>query len=315
MITDNITFLILILLGTIHGAIIVAFIYFIFKKIKRRQLVIQEMLQNQIIKTEFPNLKLYNTEETLDKIKQIILNKKKGAYLRFGDGDILLAHGIKDLYQIPNLELQSEMQETLQLNDTNILKTLPLQCPELKSLEKGMYPGNGSRPYERCFELLTKARPFWGEVTDVYSPMALIFAATSRVSECINFLKFLKQSNCAILIGNKNIPQELIELLFGKNCHFIPTPSSNSYSSINQIEIAAIQNLNKNNDYKIVVISMGCSGRPLAKRLWKKVDNIFIFDFGSLMDALCGQDTRYWHKHMDFNYFKKFREQLKKELC
>ena len=39
---------------------------------------------------------------------------------------------------------------------------------------------------------------------------------------------------------------------------------------------------------------MGCSGRVLAKRLYNNVENIFLFDFGSLMDILCGWDTRAW---------------------
>jgi hypothetical protein len=50
---------------------------------------------------------------------------------------------------------------------------------------------------------------------------------------------------------------------------------------------------------------MGCSGRVLQKRLWNKLDNVFLFDFGSLLDALCGWDTRAWIKLSKFDA-KKF---------
>ena len=40
----------------------------------------------------------YSTKETLDKIEEIISNKKKGVYLRFGDGDLNLAMNISESY-------------------------------------------------------------------------------------------------------------------------------------------------------------------------------------------------------------------------
>ena len=46
---------------------------------------------------------------------------------------------------------------------------------------------------------------------------------------------------------------------------------------------------------------MGCSGRVLQKRLYNNHDNIFVFDFGSLMDALCGWNTRAWIELTNFD--------------
>ena len=58
---------------------------------------------------------------------------------------------------------------------------------------------------------------------------------------------------------------------------------------------------------------MGCSGRALQKRLWNNLDNVFLFDFGSLMDAICGWPTRQW---IDLTHFdtKQFLHLLKNEL-
>ena len=65
---------------------------------------------------------------------------------------------------------------------------------------------------------------------------------------------------------------------------------------------------------------MGCSGRALMKRLWNKFDKVFFFDFGSLLDALCGWNTRAWIELTNFEH-KKFIEKLeatiyqKNDLC
>ena len=59
---------------------------------------------------------------------------------------------------------------------------------------------------------------------------------------------------------------------------------------------------------------MGCAGRILQKRLWHKLDNVFLFDFGSLIDAICGWKTRAWIKltHFDSEAFiKKLSQDVK----
>lgn len=256
----------------------------------------------QEIHAQFEKLTFHKTKETLERIKEIISAKQKGTYLRFGDGDIVLANGGNDMFQAQNRNLQLEMQEALRLNGPTILKTLPLYCHELNGWESGMLPGNHEAPLDWCVDILNRAQRFWNaEFTDVYSHVALHFSSTQYEDECITFLKFLKSTNCVLLIGNKNIPMQIRELLFGNKCAFIPTPDNNSYNQIDRIEQECLSKIPKNNDYKVIITSMGCSGRALQKRLWHKLDNVFLFDFGSLMDALCGWDTRVWISLSKFN--------------
>ncbi|MFZ5953845.1 MAG: GT-D fold domain-containing glycosyltransferase [Candidatus Dependentiae bacterium] len=245
----------------------------------------------------------HGTQETLQEIKNIIENKQSGCYLRFGDGDLNLAYGMNELCQLQNAHLQHEMQEAFSLNHKTIIKTLPLHCKEFGGLEKHMFPGNHEVGYEQACQFVARAQPLWGqEITDIYSPVALAYTATYNVDICLDFLKFLKSQNCLLLIGNECIPNTIIKLLFGNQTIFIPTPAVNAYSSINEIEEQAQKILREQDDtYKIVVLSMGCSGRILTKRLWKSRKNIFIFDFGSLMDALCGWNTRAWIELTQFD--------------
>lgn len=240
-------------------------------------------------------LNFHKSAETLDKIQEIISRKEKGVYFRFGDGDVYLASGIDDSLQKSDLFLMLELQEAFGLNGANVLKCLPLNCKEFNGYEEGMNRANHERFYEWCQDILKLSIPIWnGPIDDVYSMTALAYTATNKVEKCLSFLKFLKSSGVCLLVGNENIPKSIQELLFGPNCHFVSTPTSNSYSQIDRIEEECLKNLSAHVGYKIVVTSLGCSGRALQKRLYGRFEDIFLFDFGSLMDAICGWDTREW---------------------
>lgn len=250
----------------------------------------------------FPEVKFHGTEETLSKIVEIIDSKQKGAYLRFGDGDVNLALGEHDALQTAKRELMIEMQEAFLINSPTVLKTLPLYCKEFNGYEEGMSPGNHEAPYDWCLNILNRVKPLWGKnITDVYSHAALHFASSHKQDLCIQFLKFLKKSPCYMFIGNANIPLKIRNLLFGENCIFIPTPPKQSYNAIDTIEKECLKNIDSTDDYKVIITAMGCSGRALQKRLWNKLDNVFLFDFGSVMDALCGWNTRAWIEITQFN--------------
>ncbi len=264
----------------------------------------------------FPLLKFHGTFETLSKIQEIIEKKEKGAYLRFGDGDINLALGQGELLQSANQRLMFEMREAFSLDHKNVLRCLPLYCKELGGWESGMFPGNHESPYSWCLDILHKSKQLWNSpIIDVYSHAALHFSATTMPQFCINFLKFLKTNNCCLLIGNQNIPEHIRTLLFGEQCIFIPTPTHQSYQSIDTIEKECLAHvaIMPTKTYKIIVTAMGCSGRALQKRLWMKLDDVFLFDFGSLMDALCGWNTRAWIELTKFDE-KTFLQKLEQSL-
>ena len=232
-------------------------------------------------------MEFYKSKETINKIKE------KGLYLRFGDGDVNLANGQSDSFQNSNNQLKIEMCEAFSINDKNVLKALPLHCKEY-GLEDGMFPGNHECDKKWADNLLNKVRPFWGgEFKEIYSPVALHFLASIDMDTSINFLKYIKDKSPVAVIGNENIPNEIMNTVFGETCAHIKTPARNSFSSIDKVE-KEFNEIYKEGEYNIVITAMGCSGRILQKRLYNKYNNIFIFDFGSLMDALCGCNTRAW---------------------
>ena len=241
--------------------------------------------------------------ETLNVLKEVMLNKKKGALLRFGDGDLALAYGVRSGTHEISLELQNEMMQAFGMNDPYILKTLPLLCPEHGGAEAKMFYVDQEMNENNCIEVRDKAQKIWGEEIEVlYSPVALAYTAVFEPALCRDFLIFLREQNCELFVGNEDISYSMIELLFGK-CKRVNTPARSAYEKIDIIEQNCLQNISAQSDtYRVAIISCGNTGRVLIKRLWPQIENIFFFDMGSLMDALCGWPIRQWMRRERFDH-------------
>ncbi len=241
--------------------------------------------------------------ETLNVLKQLMLNKKKGALLRFGDGDLALAHGARSGTHEISINLQNEMREAFGMNDPYILKTLPLLCHEHGGPEAKMFYVDQELHENNCIEVRDEAQKIWGQEIDLlYSPVALAYTAVFEPDLCRDFLLFLREQNCALFVGNEDIPERMVELLFGK-CRIVKTPARSAYEKINTIEQNCLAQISAKSDtYRIVILSCGNTGRVLIKRLWPKLENIFFFDMGSLMDALCGWPIRQWIRREWFDH-------------
>ena len=236
--------------------------------------------------------------ETLGFIADIIKQGKSGIYLRFGDGDVYLSLGKDDAYQSNKAMLRKEMNECFSLKGRGILKSLSIHSDRY-GREKEMYPGNHLTSDEAATGLLKHVYPFFVGYR-IFSPIALHYTASYHPAIANDFLKLLK-NEAVLFIGNENTPAGTVRKLFGEVRH-VKTPAKNSYDKIDVIEKETEDILNAEQKFGVVIISMGCSGRILLKRLHKKGYNIFFFDFGSLLDGICGNKTRAWLELSDINY-------------
>src|SRR5690554_2461209 len=75
-------------------------------------------LKNQYTQT----ISIIDPLQTLEEIGHAIKNDKRGAYMRFGDGDAYLASGINDSFQIVSRDLSQEMKEPFLLKGEFIYK-------------------------------------------------------------------------------------------------------------------------------------------------------------------------------------------------
>ncbi|TLM97870.1 MAG: DUF1792 domain-containing protein, partial [Actinobacteria bacterium] len=214
-----------------------------------------------------------------------------GAYMRFGDGDLNLTHCAQDQMQPPSEQLAFEMREAFALDGDGIMVCLPLHSARFGK-SPGMSPGMHEADDATVLAWWERAKPLLGDIDRIYSPVALHYVATFDRPRALGFLRMLKSRN-PIFVGNKDVPESTLERLFGAGAR-IPTPTRDAYAEIDRIERETLAAIGQSTETRLIVLASGCSGRVLQKRLMARGLRVFIFDFGSLLDALAGWDTRTW---------------------
>ena len=270
-------------------------------------------------------MKFIKAHDTLNKILEITNNKKRGWYLRVGDGDVFLAYGQRAGWQTGNEKIKKECQEALQIpgNNSNsgVIKTFSAECPEYGIEDWWGRPVgvqsstflNTDNQTSFVHKIMKMANPFWHE--DMNRKNALVYSANAFWITCcydlpfwLKFVKeFRKNFDKIIHIGNENYDTSVLKLIWNKEFSHVDMPSRDAYSNIDEAEKETNELLSeiKDTDYTLIVLECGPTGRCLGKRIWKNTKynskNIFLFDFGSLMDALHNRKTRGWirKEHLD----------------
>jgi glycosyltransferase involved in cell wall biosynthesis len=235
-------------------------------------------------------LSLVPPKETLALIARHLQDRKPGAYLRFGDGDVRLLAGVGDVLQKPSPALTTEMQQTFLLRNEGIFKALALDCPAF-GLQPGMRSGLFGMTDGDALKMLMHAGRYFVDQKS-YSHSALAYLSIFDPQAALQFLLTLK-ALCPLFVGNEYLAPALIQKLFGHAGH-IATRSRDAYDQIDGLEAEVRGFLRWQSAYPVIVLAMGCAGRPLAKRLLLDGFEGFLFDFGSLIDALAGAKTRAW---------------------
>lgn len=266
------------------------------KPLKRK---LQDNLFAEKLAEASNSISIVSPLDTLSKIKETIAKEQQGCYMRFGDGDVFLLNKQADLYQKASEKLATEMKEAFTLSGDNIYKSLSIHSQAF-GYEKEMYLGNHLVSDAYATYLLKSSYPYFiGH--QIYSPVALHYAATYHPALANDFLKVLK-SKTFLFIGNQHIKKNLLQRLFGEETQIIGTPDNDAYNAVDEIEQQVSPILANRANFGVIVIAMGCSGRVLMKRLTLLKKNIFLFDFGSLLDGLNGVESRTWLKKEEIDY-------------
>jgi hypothetical protein len=181
------------------------------------------------------------------------------------------------------------MSEAFRVKSDYVHKSIVLYS-NLFGFEKGMKEGIHLLRDIDALKYLSVSHKYI-DLKKIFSPVALHYLSNTNKEFCLNFLRFLKSQE-PIFVGNENINKDVADKLFG-SIH-IKTPSSNSYNEIDRIEQELVDVLDSINEFKVVVVAMGCPGRVFQKRIINKGYNVYLFDFGSLLDAFNGEQTRAW---------------------
>ena len=259
---------------------------------------LDRLAAEKIIYSIKDTIRIRSARSTLDVILHSIETEKAGLYLRFGDGDVFLMMNQSDMFQKNNLTLSREMEDAFSITGEGVIKCLAIHSEQF-GYDPGMYFGNHKVPDDYAITLLTRTFKYFISQR-IYSPVALHFIASEAPNVANNFLKKLKDKT-KIFVGNENICKEIRDLLFGTSV-YIRTPEVNAYNDIDRIESEVNEVLDEDDNFKVICVAMGCSGRILMSRIWTKYKNIFIFDFGSLLDGISGNNSRTWLDVNDIDY-------------
>ena len=83
------------------------------------------VIKNELI---MEHLKPHQSLETIHKITSIIAKKERGAYLRFGDGDLNIMQGLSEQLNTYNINFCNKLKESICIDETNYLKGICLMC-------------------------------------------------------------------------------------------------------------------------------------------------------------------------------------------
>lgn len=250
------------------------------------------------------NIKIVSPEKTVQTMIDYIKNNKSGAYFRFGDGEINIIEGKGAIEQDPNPLLKKEMLEAIELSEDNIMKSLMINSPRF-----GFTEGKHMVSNEWTTGLLKRAHQFF--IGDkIYCHAALAYCFESKKPEMKNLLGEIRNKDMKIFVGNKLVSKDTLSKVFGKNVVHLEIEPKNSYRDINDIEEKIVKTLTENkSSFKVVIFAAGPTSNILQKRLYGKY-NVFSMDFGSLIDAISGWNTRAWIKTDEKDFYKNILAQL-----
>jgi hypothetical protein len=240
---------------------------------------------------------LISTKDTMRKMIDMIYQKQGGIYLRYGDGDFNILSGQNDMLAVCTPNFQYWIRKGMQLSSPSVLTCIPHHCPELGTLESGMFGGNHEYPFYMVQEYINKLSTLQNGIPRVlYTNIALSFCAVHTPDMIIELHKELKQ-NQIVFIGNQNYSNEYLTTLFGSSLQRIHTPARDSYMEHDRIfsEFDTLyQQTHRTFDFFVIIMAAGCGGRAFTAELYTKYPllNFFILDYGSLLDYMWGEKSR-----------------------
>lgn len=269
---------------------------------------------NKILILNLENIKIKSTYDTLEEIRKIILNKQRGCYIRFGDGDVFVLKNIgKSRNQSFNKDLSQELKEAISLNDNNVIKSLAINSEKF-GIEKHMEFGIHQVPNHQAEKILCNSYEFFIG-SKIYSPVALHYEIIYNKQYATELLKLIRNFQPIFVGSEQNSPKVLKSLL--NTIDIVQTSHRNTYDKIDKIENEIVELLNKRNlNYDVVVFSCGVTAKALIKRIYLNYNNkpIFLFDMGSVVDLFHGRMQWTWVKKsgIDSKYLDSIMQDLNK---
>jgi len=247
-------------------------------------------------------MEVLSVKETFDILDEKVKTEKQLAYLRFGDGRILMIdkkRGWKGdkgdhLY---HPKLQEELIKSFCLKDENYLVSVGCGYKE----EKGMRPGTfgkfkNDEELQEIVQRISNRKRYYNFIALHY----LVLFSPLRV---INFIKGFRGRRI-LLVGGGHLREAACYL----KSDFVETPSVNAY-----LEFERIYNEIIEKGPEIVILGAGMCSAVLQRQLFLTGYEMITLDFGSLLDAMLEIKSRQWIRD-NSDKIKRFRQLCDSQL-
>ena len=226
------------------------------------------------------DFKTINDYDTFNLIIERLKNHKKDEpfyYVRYGDADIYAMYpeeigtiGGRSNQFLITKELQQELYNTWNIINDNYWVAGSLNLDSINTTDGGPKMHNKIRQLMDD-KIIIERFNFYSHPT----------FESNFVYKPDKFLEFTKLLYNKKKLWVNQYWHENIETILGNIEHHIQTPSTNSYSTINNWFPELLKLVN---DVDVIILASGFSSRVLAGRLWKLGINKIVIDPGSVVD-------------------------------
>jgi len=239
-------------------------------------------------------VKVLTTEQTFRDITEFLTLEESFAFMRFGDGDLLVMDGGFDSYHAHSFMLEKELKEAFTMPETMVMKALGSGY----ATEEGMVPGLFA-PHKNDQHLNDLVDKF-AHPADVkwYNAVTFHYYTVFKTREMKFLLNEYIRPRKKMFIGS--VQQKDAERFFGKIHHYIRVPERDAYDTIDDWWPEIAEKLTPISPL-LILPAAGLASRVVTKRIWEAVYGYgpTVLDFGSIADAAAHKPTRTWIKVVD----------------
>lgn len=230
---------------------------------------------------------------TMEALIAALRGRERLAYMRFGDGDVLILNGGSDSHQEVSRALTKDHRRAFSLHGSDVMKALPLHSKKFGA-DEHMGPGEHMWSDDFASQMLMGTFEFFIG-SKIWSPVAIHYCIVYRPDLAKLFFAEIGAHD-PIFVGGQHNDSLVSEKLLGSGT-IVETPSKNAYLEIDRI-YSEIINLAeaRGRKFDVIVFSCGMSSRILIDRLHRLGRNIYLFDLGSIVELFRANSQWLWVK-------------------
>ncbi len=239
-------------------------------------------------------VKSYDMQDTLEKLCNLLDNRDKVYYPRFGDGDFnIMSNNGRCIEHDYSEELQKELQSSFLIEEESYLKGTMVNEPTFNGINLQPRNQNENEQILSFFKEL-----YGGRNITTYSHVLFTYAAVHEQELMIEFLENFIRPKKKLFIGS--VPKDDIEKLVGKVDYYVNIP----VASLEEQKVfkGAYYTMDKwwedvmdcVDDVDLVLPTAGMAGRVTCGRLWNLNKQVHCIELGSIVDAVISKESRSW---------------------